>query len=84
MREKFADSFADSLASHLDLSLSLVIDDFIDLKEPTGVSQRTYICKDIVVVLKSELDKEQRNGVQYWKRGTQQQNSFTEIVNKGS
>jgi hypothetical protein len=64
MREKFADSFADSLASHLDLSLALVIDDFIDLKEPTVVL-RSKICKDIVVVLKSELDKEQRNGVQY-------------------
>ena len=68
MREKFAYSFADSLASHLDLSLTLVIDDFIDLKEPTVVLWLT-ICKDIVVVLKSELDEEQplqqRNGVQY-------------------
>jgi hypothetical protein len=64
MREKFADSFADSFAYHLDLSLALVIDDFIDLKEPTIVLW-LKICKDIVVVLKSELDKEQRNGVRY-------------------
>ncbi len=55
--------FADSFAYHLDLSLALVIDDFIDLKEPTIVWLK--ICKDIVVVLKSELDKEQRNRVQY-------------------
>ncbi len=64
MREKFAYSFAYSLASHLDLSLALVIDDFNDLKEPRIVLC-LKICKDIVVVWKSELDKEQRNGVHY-------------------